>query len=173
MGTGTVVQGYMHNNRPMFETKIQKRFFGKGKVIFMKKVKHSYITAALLAMTMSISAVSAYADEITVNDANIDPVDAMERLASVQLESDENTINLTCADTYDNCDQYYISIYKKGSIDEAEYIVKYLGPIRLSDFKITGLEGGNVYYVLLSSLVDRQNVNCTITTSTEETGNEN
>lgn len=136
-------------------------------------MKCKVLSILFLTISMCISAFSVYADETTVNDVDVDPVDAMERLASVHLESDENTIQLNCNDTYDTYDQYYISIYRRGSIDEAEYIVKYLGPIRLSDFKITGLQGGTDYYVLLSSLVDRQTINCTITTSMEETNYEN
>lgn len=131
-------------------------------------MKLKVLSGICLAISMCISAFSVSADEITVNDINVDPVDAMERLSSVHLESDENTISLSCDSMFDVYDQYYISIYRRGSIEEAEYIVKYLGPIKLSDFKITGLQGGNDYYVLLSSLVDRQTIDCTITTSMEE-----
>lgn len=120
------------------------------------------LTMLCLSAFMNINV---FAEEISFTDADISPVSGMQRLCSIHLTEDENTINLSCSSYHKN-DAYYISVYEKG--EDAHYIVKYFGPIKINDFKISGLNGGKDYYVLLSSTVSRHNVSGNLYTSYTE-----
>ena len=127
----------------------------------MKKI----ILSVIICMFMCVSASAA---ELEFADTPIYPIDAMNRLGSISLAEDENTINLSCGFVSNENEEYYISVYEKDTIEDARYIVKYLGPIKLSDFKIAGLNGGRDYYVLLSSVGNMQTVSGKLFTSYTE-----
>lgn len=136
-------------------------FMGRGDIIMKKSIM------VFIAMCIScFMCISASASEFGFSDIPIYPIDAMNRLGSISLNTSENTINVSCDVISNKHEGYYISVYEKG--ENAKYIVKYLGPIKISDFKITGLEGNKEYYVLLSSAGNRQTVSGKIFTSYTE-----
>lgn len=112
------------------------------------------------------------AEEIEFTDKQIYRADAMQRLGSIHLAEGENTINLSCSSTSGKNEIYYISVYERGTTEEAYYVVKYLGPIKISNFKIAGLTGGKDYYVLLSSVEKGQRVSGKMFTSYTEVKSE-
>ena len=118
----------------------------------------------MLAAACCLS-VSAAAAEVSFSEVKVDPADAMDQLGKVVLAENENTISLSCGDAGAN-DVYFISVYELD--EDPQYIVKYMGPVNITGFKISGLEGGKEYNVRLSSLTGRRYVSGTLTTSYEE-----
>lgn len=118
----------------------------------------------ILAAACCLS-VPAAAAEVSFSEVKVDPADAMDHLGKVVLAENENTISLSCGDTGAN-DVYFISVYELG--EDSKYIVEYMGPVNITGFKISGLEGGKEYNVRLSSLTGRRYVSGTLTTSYEE-----
>lgn len=118
----------------------------------------------MLAAACCLS-VSAAAAEVSFSEVKVDPADAMDHLGKVVLAENENTISLSCGDAGAN-DVYFISVYELD--EDPQYIVKYMGPVNITGFKISGLEGGKEYNVRLSSLTGRRYVSGTLTTSYEE-----
>ena len=131
------------------------------------KQKITKLFSAIMCIS-TFMGMSAAAAELEFTNTPIYPVDAMNRLGSISLAEDENTINLSCDFVSNKNEEYYISVYEKGTPEDAYYVVKYLGPIKLSDFKIAGLNGGKDYYVLLSSVGNRQVVSGKLFTSYTE-----
>lgn len=125
------------------------------------------VFAAIMIVTI-FSAVSASAAEVDFSNIRIYPVDTMEKLGVVSLAEDENTITLSCNSVSELNEKYYISVYQKGTVEGAHYIVKYFGPVQISDFSISGLEGGKDYKIFLSSVGNQQQVSGKITTSKTE-----
>ncbi len=121
-----------------------------------------------ICITAGMSA-AVFADEIEFNNVDVYPVDSMARLKTFSLSDNENTVELKCSAISNPYEEYYISLYEKGSIDDAHYVFKFIGPVQIRDFSIEGLTGGKSYYIGISSTRNKQVISGTITTSyTEE-----
>jgi hypothetical protein len=134
----------------------------------MKKFKKLAMIGMVAMTAVSAMSASAFAAELDFTDTPVYPIDAMNRIGSIHLAENENTINLSCSKVSNENEEYYISVYEKGTPESAYYVVKYLGPIKVSDFKIAGLNSGKDYYVLLSSVGNKQTVSGKIFTSYTE-----
>lgn len=133
----------------------------------MKRVKLMTLLGCISAQI--IWSVCAFAEDntYTFTDVKVFPMNAMNRLPSVSLGAEENTITVKLDKTSRENEEYYISVYERG--DNAFYAVKYLGPIDISGFSITGLNNNRDYHILLSSTSNMAVVSGMITTSyTEE-----
>ena len=127
----------------------------------MKKLFKT-IAAAALAVCTSVSMLTASAAETTFEDTEIFPANGV--LYGITLPEGENTLTFNFTEVSSLAEGYYISVYKFAGNDGG-YIFQFLGPIKMSEFTLTGLEGGHDYQINLSSTSNKQTVSGTVTTS--------
>lgn len=124
----------------------------------------------LIAFTIASCCIhlTSFADEIQFDSTIVYPISSMQRLASVHLNENENTIQLFCNDIGNAYDEFYLSIYRETTEDSSGYVLKFFGPIDITNFKISGLDGNEDYNIRLSSVGESRKISGKIVTSFEE-----
>lgn len=141
-------------------TKSTKRNYAKRCGYKVKKGIISLFSAAALISAMA-SVPTAFADDYTWTSTRIDDSSVVfentcipalprgTRSHSLLLGDDEDLIIMELDKVSNPYDEYRVSLYDLD--DKDDYVFKYTGPISTSRLIISGLEGGNHYYLLISS----------------------
>ena len=116
---------------------------------------------ALLTVCLSMTSITAFADDYTWTSTRIDDSSVVfdntcvpavprgTRSHSLLLGDDEDSIIMELDEVSNPYEEYRVSLYDLD--DKDGYVFKYTGPINTSSFTISGLEGGNHYYLLMST----------------------
>lgn len=149
--------------------------------IIMKKIAFLCIFIAVFVNSTNIYAVkrSPYfpdaeqvGDKVEFIDERAFPVRQAGTSIPITLTEEQNTIEIECTDISNLTDEYYINLCEEEVyLDMVGHkpIKEFRCPVRLSKFKLCGLEGGKKYIISFSSTGNVENVSGTLTASyTEE-----
>ena len=132
-----------------------------------RKAKALILTAVascLFAASLSAAAEDSYSMSTTqvtnglveMNSWLVSTVPSGGRTRSILLAEDEDSIVVEMDQVSNPYEEYRISLYRMEN--DPMYLFKHVGPINTSSFKITGLEGGNKYYLLIGTTSNAQTV---------------
>ena len=150
--------------------------------ITMKKIVFLCIFIAVFAKSVNIYAIktSPYFPYAEQNGNQVEfiyerafPVKEPGTFIPITLKEKQNTIEIECTYISNLTDEYYINLYEEELFSNGTFgyklIKKLIGPVRLSKFKLCGLDGGKKYIITFSSTGNVENVSGTLTASyTEE-----
>ena len=131
------------------------------------RIKIFLLTA--LASFLSLASLNAYAEDsysmsttkitdslVEMNSWLVSTIPNGERTQSILLAEDEDSIVVEIDEVSNPYEEYRVSLYRMEN--NPMYLFKHIGPINTSSFKITGLEGGNKYYLLIGTTSNVQTV---------------
>ena len=145
-------------------TKSTKRNHFRGGKNKAKALMLTAVTSCLLLSSLGVAAEDSYSMSTTrvtdsmveMNSWLISTIPNGERTKSILLAEDEDSIVVEIDEVSNPYEEYRISLYRMEN--DPMYLFKHIGPINTSSFKITGLEGGNKYYLLVGTTSNAQTI---------------
>lgn len=146
-------------------TKLTKRnCLGRGGKRRAKALVLTAVTGCMLLSSLSAAAEDSYSMSTTqvtdglveMNSWLVSTIPNGERTKSILLAEDEDSIVVEMDQVSNPYEEYRISLYRMEN--DPMYLFKDIGPINTSSFKITGLEGGNKYYLLIGTTSNAQTI---------------